>query len=146
MSTYFSPSSSIFAKILMSLMLLDSSNLARSTTALNLEVINYKNSENNYGTSFLPEVVSLYSPALHSPVGLLVEPADPLGVGQDLSRSHTSGHYGLWNQESVQLQIQISSTKMVNICYSTDLLSSINHLWLIEHSIQIHSFKLKLLK
>ena len=44
--------------------------------------------------SIEPEVIPLDGPALHGPVGFLVEPADPLGVGEDLSGPN-SGH--VWN-------------------------------------------------
>ena len=62
-----------------------------------------------------PEVPPLNSPALHGPVGLLVEPTDSLGVCKDLSGPDTRHH--VWN---------------VSLVMTTNVQMVRNNLWLIR--------------
>ena len=54
-----------------------------------------------------PEVVPLDGPALHGPVGLLVEPTDSLGVCEDLSGPNT--RHRVWNVSLVMMTLHCTN-------------------------------------
>ena len=89
----------------MSLIALDSSNLALRTTALNLQkmfqrfifslILDHKIFRVWFSFKELPEQPPLTRPVFHGPICLLVEPAYSLGMGQNFSWPNTSRHIAL---------------------------------------------------